>query len=72
MIETLITLYFANAFTDAVNLYILRDLVYSFLLSKRKPKDARKIHKEQTKRDRFTLSYIKSYAIYPKEFIFFS
>jgi len=49
----------------------LRILVYSFLLSKRNIKGAKKIHKQQTRKDRFTLEYIKEHAIYQKEFRFF-
>ena len=49
----------------------LKNLVYSFLLSKRNIKGAKKIHDQQTKKDRFTLKYIEQYAIYPKEFRFF-
>ena len=48
----------------------LRILVYSFLLSKRNIKGAKKIHKQQTRKDRFTLEYIKEHAIYQKEFRF--
>ena len=49
----------------------LKNLVYSFLLSKRNIKGAKKIHDQQTKKDRFTLKYIEQHAIYPKEFRFF-
>jgi hypothetical protein len=49
----------------------LKKLVYSFLLSKRNIKGAKKIHDQQTKKDRFTLKYIEQHAIYPKEFRFF-
>ena len=56
---------------DGINLLELRKLVYSFLLSKRNIKGARKIHAEQTKCDRFTLAYIENYAIHKREFCFF-
>lgn len=45
----------------------LTTIVYSFLLSKRNEKGAKKIHNQQTKKDRITLSYVKNYTIYPKQ-----
>ena len=71
IVKLIIILYLAVIGTDAINLSDLRSLVYSFLLSKRNLKGAKKIHLTQTKKDRFTLSYIKNHAIYPKEFNFF-
>ena len=56
---------------DALLCWRLKNLVYSFLLSKRNIKGAKKIHDQQTKKDRFTLKYIEQHAIYPKEFRFF-
>ena len=56
---------------DIWNLIRLRELVYSFLLSNRKEQDAKAIHKGQSTIDRFTLSYIQNYAIYPKEYKFY-
>ena len=56
---------------DALLCNDLKKLVYSFLLSKRNIKGAKKIHDQQTKKDRFTLKYIEQHAIYPKEFRFF-
>ena len=56
---------------DGLLCYDLKKLVYSFLLSKRNIKGAKKIHDQQTKKDRFTLKYIEQHAIYPKEFRFF-
>lgn len=53
---------------DGLLLWNLTDLVYSFLLSKRNLKGAKKIHKSQSKKDRFTLAYIKNYAIYPEKY----
>lgn len=49
-------------------LYVLQTMVYGFLLSKRNDKTARKIHQQQSKKDRFTLSYIKNHTIYPTQF----
>ena len=55
-------------FLEAVCLSDLQTIVYGFLLSKRNDKTARKIHQQQSKKDRFTLSYIKNHTIYPKQF----
>ena len=60
-----------NLLCDFVYITRLRELVYSFLLTKRNLKGAKKIHKAQTKKDRFTLSYIRNYAVYPKHFNFY-
>ena len=60
-----------NLLFDFVFIIDLRKLVYSFLLSKRNLKGAKKIHKAQTKKARLTLSYIRNYAIYPKHFNFY-
>ncbi len=57
--------------SDIILFCDLRELVCSFLLSKRNRKGAEKIHMEQSKWARFTLSYIKNYAVYPKEYAFF-
>ena len=71
IIEILILLYICLLLLDILSLLDLRKLLYSFLLSKRNLKGARKIHKEQTVKNKILLSYIKQYAIYTKEFIFF-
>ena len=71
IIEILILLYICLLLLDILYLLDLRKLLYSFLLSKRNLKGARKIHKEQTVKNKILLSYIKQYAIYTKEFIFF-
>ena len=68
MVEELILFYIVNILFDYVNLSDLRILVYSFLLSKRNIKSAKKIHKEQTAWDRFTLSYVNDYAVYKRQF----
>lgn len=49
----------------------LRRLVYSFLLTKRNLKGAKKIHDQQAKWDRFTLAYIKDHTVYPKQYTFY-
>lgn len=71
MIRILVLFYILIFAIDLVNLLDLRTLVYSFLKSKRNSKAAKKIHLSQTKKDRVTLSYIKNYTKYPKEFDFF-
>lgn len=55
---------------DVVLVWELRTLVYSFLLTKHNLKGARTLHRAQSHKDKFTLSYIKEYAIYPKQFNF--
>ena len=55
-------------FLDYAILSVLKEIVYSFLLSKRNVKTAKKIHLQQSKKKRFTLSYIADYTIYPKQF----
>ena len=62
------TLCFGNPLYDLGLLYFLRDLVYSFLLSKRNQKGAKKIHKSQSLKNRLTLSYIEEHAVYQKQF----
>ena len=56
---------------DAIVLIDLRRLVYSFLLSKRNIKGAKKIHYAQSRKNKVTLGYIKEYTAYPKEFVLF-
>ena len=70
MKESLIGFYFCVAIFDSSNLYFLRQLVYSFLLSNHNHKTARKIHKAQSRRNKLTLSYIKDHTVYPKHFVF--
>ena len=60
----------ANILADSLLLIDLRKLVYSFLLSKRNIKSAKKIHNQQAFWHKVTLDYIREYAIYPKEFRF--
>ena len=64
----LICLYSLNAVLEFYNISRLRRLVYSFLLSKRNIKTAKRIHLAQTKKERFTLAYIKKFTIYPDQF----
>ena len=68
MIEAVI--FIALLLLDVIDIVDIRDLVYSFLLSKRNTRAARKIHIQQTRKDRFTLSYIEEHAIYKKQFRF--
>ena len=70
MVVLLIIFYLVIAMTDLINLVDLRKLVYSFLLSKRNVKTAKKIHRSQKRKDRLTLSYIAEYTLYQKEFRF--
>ena len=71
MIKILVLSYFLLAGIDFFNLLDLRKLVYSFLLSQRNTKGAKKIHLVQPLKSRITLSYIYEYAVYKKEFRFF-
>ena len=71
MVKILIISYIFIVGIDLFNSIDLRKLVYSFLLSKRNIKGAKKIHLSQTLKNRFTLKYIKDYTIYPREFRFF-
>lgn len=66
MIRLLLQILVFVAF-EAFNFYQLTQLVYSFLLAKRNEKGAKKIHNQQSKKDRFTLSYVKNYTIYPRQ-----
>ena len=70
MVELIITGYLTNVLSDFLLLVDLRKLVYSFLLSKRNIKNAKKIHRNQTFWSKVTLAYINEYTIYPKEFKF--
>lgn len=71
MRNILMLLYILLIGLDLINLIDLRWLIYSFLLSKRNLKGAKKIHNMQSKKARFSLAYIKEYTIYPKAFRFF-
>ena len=69
--KVMIIVYIWFVLSDMILFCDLRELVYSFLLSKRNRKSAEKIHLEQNPWARFTLSYIKDFVIYPKEYAFF-
>ena len=70
MIRLLIVLYVITGLADILNLIELRKLVYSFLLTKRNLKGAKKIHAAQTSKERFTLSYIRNYTVFTNKFSF--
>ena len=65
-----ISIHFVFIALDLIFLSFLRRLVYSFLMSKRNIKGAKKIHLAQSRKARFTLSYIRNHTKYPKEFDF--
>lgn len=71
LFRLIIIIYIGFLLSDLILFHDFRKLIYSFLLSKRNRKGAEKIHSEQSFRARFTLSYIKDYAVYPKEYAFF-
>ena len=65
------TLYFLVLLADLILFFTFRDLMFSFLLSKRNMKSAKKIHKSQTFLNRLTFNYVEKQAIYKKEYRFF-
>ena len=69
--KIIVAIYLVFILSDIILFCDLRKLIYSFLLSKRNRKGAEKIHLEQSTWARFTLSYIKNYTVYPKEYAFF-
>ena len=69
--KIIVAIYIVFILNDIILFCDLRKLIYSFLLSKRNRKGAEKIHSEQSGWARFTLSYIKAYTIYPKEYRLF-
>ncbi len=71
MLKTKLLICFLLILFDFINLVDFRKLLYSFLLSKRNKRGAKKIHRKQTLKDRLTLSYINVYTDYNKEFKFF-
>lgn len=71
MVTFLIVCYIGIAVLDLALTIDLRWLVYSFLLTKRNLKGAKKIHKEQCRKNKLTLGYIREYAVYTKEYQFF-
>ena len=71
MIKLIIGFYFLLLLSDVVLFTDFRKLMFSFLLSKRNEKGAKKIHQAQSRSDRFTFRYVKDYTPYQKEFRFF-
>jgi len=66
-----ILFYFLLLLLDIILFVTFRNLMFSFLLSKRNPKSAREIHLSQDRSNRFTFNYVKKHAVYKKEFHFF-
>ena len=64
-------LYFIVLLLDLILFITFRDLMFSFLLSKRNKKSALKIHKSQSFLDRLTFNYVEEQAIYKKQYGFF-
>ena len=64
----IIILLFANIYSDITNLVSLWNLLYSFLLSNKNLKSAKKIHRSQPLLQRITLSYVKTNTLYPNYF----
>lgn len=71
MIPVIILFYIFLILLDVVLILDLNKLVYSFLLSKRNIKSAKKIHKSQSIQNKLTLAYIKDFTAYPRAFNFF-
>ena len=71
MTKLLIILYLMLLLLDIILFITFRDLMFSFLLSKRNKKGARKIHQSQDRLNRFTFNYVRERAVYKKEFHFF-
>ena len=71
MTELIIAFYFLLLLSDVVLFTDFRKLMFSFLLSKRNEKGAKKIHQSQNRFNRFTFNYVKEHAVYKKEFHFF-
>ena len=71
MTRLLIIFYLMLLLLDIILFITFRDLMFSFLLSKKNKKGARKIHQSQDLSNRFTFNYVKEHAVYKKEFNFF-
>ena len=71
MTELLILFYLTLLLLDTDLFITFRDLMFSFLLSKRNQKGAKKIHQSQDRSNRFTFDYVREHAVYKKEFHFF-
>ena len=72
MIKQYLIWYLGMIVLDLNCLILLRRLVYSFILSKRNLKSARKIHLRHNFKERFTLSYVFDLSIYKKQCRFFT
>ena len=71
MKKIITVLYVLLVLSDITIFTDFRGLIFSFLLSKRNIKSAKKIHSSKSFFDRFTLNYVKEHAIYPKAYKFF-
>ena len=71
MNEIIPVLYILLVLLDIIIFVDFRGLLFSFLLSKRNRKSAKKIHSSKSFFDRFTFNYVKEHAIYPKAYKFF-
>lgn len=71
MTEIILILYLLLIIVDVLLYETFRDLMFSFLLTKRNRKGALKIHNAQSAFDRFTFNYVKDHALQQKEFRFF-
>ena len=71
MTKLLIIFYLMLLLLDIILFITFRDLMFSFLLSKRNKKGAKKIHQSQDRLNRFTFNYVRERAVYKKEFHFF-
>lgn len=71
MTNLIIIFYFLLITTDLLLFFTIRDLLFSFLLTKRNRKTAQRIHKAQSFFNRFSFNYVKEHATYQKEYRFF-
>ena len=71
MNEIILVLYILLVLLDIIIFVDFRGLLFSFLLSKRNRKSAKKIHSSKSFFDRFTFDYINEHTVYPKEYKFF-
>ena len=71
MKEIITVLYVLLVLSDITIFTDFRGLIFSFLLSKRNIKSAKKIHSSKSFFDRFTFNYVEEHAIYLKEYKFF-
>ena len=71
MNEIIPVLYILLVLLDIIIFVDFRGLIFSFLLSKRNRKSAKKIHSSKSFFDRFTFNYVEEHTIYLKEYKFF-